>query len=100
VSFLAGNPALAGTVSWVSPVGGNWSDGAKWDGGVVPSEGDDVLITVDGTYTVTLNVDATVTSLTLGGSSGVQTLSANSGRSLIMRLRSFWALNWAHPRSM
>ena len=39
---------------------------------------DDVGITVDGTYTVTLDVDATVASLTLGGGTGTATLTASN----------------------
>jgi len=80
---LAGNHAIAGKVSWVSAVSGNWSDGTKWSEGVKPSSGDDVLITVDGTYTVTLDDNATVTSLTLGGTTGTQTLTG-SGRTLTL----------------
>ncbi len=69
---------MSATVSWVSAVDGNWSDGSKWSGGVKPSPGDDVLITVDGTYTVTLDENATVANLTLGGASGTQTLRSAS----------------------
>src|SRR5262249_36841437 len=45
-----------------------------------PTTNDDVLITLSGTYTVTLNVSASIKSLTHGGSTGTQTLlmSANS----------------------
>ena len=71
------------TVSWASAVSGNWSDGSKWTGGVAPTSVDDVLITVAGDYTVNFNNDATVNSLTLGGTSGTQTL-ANSGKTLTL----------------
>jgi len=43
----------------------------------VPGSSDIVEITLDGTYTVTLDVNATVAGLTLGGSSGTQTLFMN-----------------------
>lgn len=64
----------AGDVSWKNPVSGNWNDPTKWDTDIVPGPSDNVFITVDGTYTVTLNVNATVASLTVGASSGEQTL--------------------------
>jgi len=67
--LLAGNHAIAGTVSWVGGTG-NWNTPTNWDPAGVPGPGDGVLITEDGTYTVTLDVDAIVASLTLGGSTG------------------------------
>ncbi|RME85977.1 MAG: hypothetical protein D6775_01350, partial [Caldilineae bacterium] len=62
-------------VHWKDPVSGNWSDPTKWDTGSVPTSSDNVFITVAGSYAVTLDVNAEVNSLTLGGSSGAQTLS-------------------------
>ena len=70
--------ALGEDVAWVSGGGGVWSDGANWDTGTPPGEGDNALITLDGTYTVVLDLDATVLSLTLGGTSGTQTLDITS----------------------
>ena len=49
----------------------------------MPGGGDDAIITVAGTYTVTLDVTVAMHSLTLGGSSGTQTLS-NAGQTLQM----------------
>gem|GEM_PF-5919863 len=74
---LLGAPRLATAtdISWVNPAGGNWSNPTNWDAGRVPSNGDKALITIDGTYTVTLDIDATVSGLTVGGANGVQTLS-------------------------
>src|SRR5205809_1367107 len=70
--------APAGDVQWTNPLGGNWSVPGNWSSGIVPGSSDGVLITNAGTYTVTLDVDATVANLTLGGSSGTQTFSASS----------------------
>ncbi|MGE0161337.1 MAG: beta strand repeat-containing protein [Gemmatimonadales bacterium] len=72
--------ATAGSVppimnAWTNVLGGNWSDGANWSMGVAPTAADSVVIDLAGTYTVTLDVNATVGSLTLGGASGTQTLS-------------------------
>ncbi|MBI5100828.1 MAG: hypothetical protein HZB33_03165, partial [Nitrospirae bacterium] len=64
--------------NWASAVSGNWSDGTKWSCGHAPGAADHTIITVDGTYTVTLDVSATVNSFSLGGASGTQTLSASS----------------------
>ena len=66
--------ASAATITWTNTSGGNWSVAANWNPNQVPSPSDDVLITVGGTYTVTADLSANVNSLTLGGSSGQQTL--------------------------
>ncbi|RKX23356.1 MAG: hypothetical protein DRP45_10590, partial [Candidatus Zixiibacteriota bacterium] len=62
-------------ISWSNASGGNWSTGSNWTGGVVPGAIDTALITLDGTYTVTLDTDITVAGITLGGSIGRQTFS-------------------------
>jgi hypothetical protein len=66
------------TVSWIAASDGNWSDGTKWSGGSPPTSVDHAVIDLSGTYTVTADVNVTVAKLTLGGSSGVQTLTASS----------------------
>ena len=85
VAYGTGDVTLTviAVVSWASAVSGNWSDSTKWTSGSVPTAADDVFIDVDGTYTVTLDVSPTVASLTLGGATGAQTLSA-SGRTLTL----------------
>ena len=70
--------AFGADVLWINSVGGNWSTAANWNTGTVPGPSDNVLLSNSGTYTVTLDVDATVASLTVGGTSGAQTLSASS----------------------
>ncbi len=71
-SFAA--PTFAATVFWTNPGGGSWNTATNWSGGTVPTAADDVHITMDGTYTVVLDVNATIASLTLGGTTGEQTL--------------------------
>ena len=67
--------AHADDVYWSTATSGNWSDGTKWSTGSPPDPNDAALITVAGNYTVTVDVDVQVTSLTLGGApSGTQTL--------------------------
>ena len=63
---------------WIGGTG-NWNAAANWSPAQVPGPADNVFITNNGTYTVTLDkpdVDpAVIGSLTLGGASGTQTLS-------------------------
>ncbi len=66
------------TKSWNSTASGNWGEATKWTPNGVPAATDDAVITLAGTYTVTLNVSSQVASLTLGGSSGTQTLSMSA----------------------
>ncbi len=66
--------ARAATIHWNEPAGGRWHDAVNWLPQAVPGVGDDARITLDGTYTVTLDSVATVTRLTLGATSGAQTL--------------------------
>ncbi len=85
VSFLLllSSPAFAATIPWAAAVSGNWSDGARWVGGVAPGPGDDAVIDVAGSYTVTLTAPVSVQSLTLGGASGSQLL-GTTGPSLTL----------------
>lgn len=77
-------PVLAELVSWNNAAGGNWNVAANWNPQKVPEAGDDVLIALPGTYTVTLNADGTLASLTVGGAAGEQTL-ANPARILTLQ---------------
>lgn len=73
--LLGAREAVAATITWVGPVSGNWSDTSKWDLGRAPLPGDEVVINVNGTYTVTLDVAATVDRILMGqGTSGLVTL--------------------------
>ena len=76
--YVTVSAAGGSTVSWINAAGGNWSDGANWSTGVAPTASDLVAIDLAGTYTVTLDVNATVAGLQIGGASGVQTLTAVS----------------------
>ncbi|HXY68736.1 MAG TPA: hypothetical protein VEH62_04765, partial [Gemmatimonadales bacterium] len=61
--------------AWTNAAGGNWSVATNWSKGTVPVATDSVTITVPGTYTVNVDVAATVARLTVGAASGTQTLS-------------------------
>ena len=70
--------AAPATVYWTNAAGGSWTTASNWSTGVVPRSSDNVVISVAGTYTVLLDIDATFAGLTLGGSSGTQTLTVPS----------------------
>ena len=68
--FLATSPLHANTITWKTGTSGNWSDTANWNPKHVPGAGDTAVITVSGTYTVTLDVNASVGGLVLGATDG------------------------------
>ena len=72
--------AHAGNVIWTNISGGNWSTGKNWKAHQSPGSADTAFITNAGSYTVTLDISPTITSLVLGrtNGSGAQILSANS----------------------
>ncbi|NUQ48097.1 MAG: thrombospondin type 3 repeat-containing protein, partial [Phycisphaerae bacterium] len=70
-------------VYWINPSGGNWSTPGNWSGGAVPGAADNVFISLDGTYTVTMDVNPGIASLTLGAATGTQTLTM-AGRTLTL----------------
>ncbi|MCX6921663.1 MAG: hypothetical protein NT154_00360, partial [Verrucomicrobia bacterium] len=65
----------ADSLVWTNTSGGNWSVPANWEPNLVPGGADTVFITNTGTYTVTLDTDASITTLVIGGDSGAQSLS-------------------------
>ena len=79
-------------IVWTNLAGGNWSNATNWSPNTVPGATDTALITNAGTYTVTLNVAAAVTNLTIGGTNGLQTL-ANAGFALTLNGASFVGTN-------
>jgi hypothetical protein len=62
----------AATVTWVSPISGNWNTGANWSGGAVPANGDNVVISNTPGITVTLN----------SGSPEIENLTVGTGNRL------------------
>jgi hypothetical protein len=81
---LTASGVQAADVTWTNAASGNWSDGGNWSTGSPPGASDNAIITLDGTYTVNLNVNATVASLNLGGSSGTHTLKIADGTMLTL----------------
>lgn len=62
------------TNTWKAAVTGNWNIASNWSLGHVPLATEDVAITLAGTYDVTLTKPQSVHSISLGASSGVETL--------------------------
>jgi len=59
------------TITWTNPAGGDWSVRADWSSSPnLPSPGDEVAITLPGTYTVTQSGTVTVAGLVLADPSG------------------------------
>ncbi|HEY1478888.1 MAG TPA: hypothetical protein VGF46_02615 [Gaiellales bacterium] len=78
--------AAAACDSWTNAAGGSWATPGNWSAGL-PTTTSDVCITLAGTYSVTLTPfagqgGAAVASLTLGASTGTQTLVV-SGQSFV-----------------
>jgi hypothetical protein len=72
-------PPASKIIAWANPAGGNWSVGANWSTGVIPTLGDSVRIDLAGTYTVTM--DGTIPllgALRIGAATGAQIVAATS----------------------
>jgi hypothetical protein len=68
--------ANAADLVWIGGTG-NWNAPGNWSPAQLPTAADNVWVTNNGTYTVTVpaGTTATASSLTVGGASGTQTLS-------------------------
>ncbi|MCC7003763.1 MAG: hypothetical protein IT357_16520 [Gemmatimonadaceae bacterium] len=80
-SFAIGSGVVVN--AWANASGGNWSVPTNWSLGRVPELADSVVIALDGTYTVTLDVNFAGSRVTVGGGTGVKTLNGSS-RTLTM----------------
>jgi len=87
--FITTARAYAADIFWSNPLGGTWNNPANWNPSRVPGASDNVFITLSGSYTVTLDVDAFITGLTVGGAGSTPTLLLNS-RSLTLNGASAW----------
>jgi hypothetical protein len=77
-------PLALVVTQWANAAGGFWNNPANWSNGV-PSSGHQAVIDGAGTYTIYLDVNASIGALSLGAGSGIdtQTLSLN-GRTLTL----------------
>ncbi len=75
--FCSISSLFAGQISWNNVNGGNWNDPANWTPNAVPSASDTAYVTLDGSYTITVDANVNIERLELGASSGTQTLSSD-----------------------
>ncbi len=67
--------ASAADLVWTNTAGGNWTTAANWSPNQVPSIADDVFITNNGSYTVTMTPGSySANSVVIGGGLGSQSL--------------------------
>src|SRR5271170_3702935 len=80
------NSTRAANIIWTNTAGGNWSATTNWNPNQLPGASDIAVITNDGSYTVTLDVDTTINGLVLGttNSSNIQTLFVNNDQSFVL----------------
>ena len=83
-SVVGAGVTRAADIQWVNNAGGNWADPGNWSPAQVPAVDDRALITLAGTYTVTISSNdvPTVDGITIGGAPGQQTLSLDTGASV------------------
>ncbi|MEI6196947.1 MAG: immunoglobulin domain-containing protein, partial [Verrucomicrobiota bacterium] len=83
------------TIWWTNTIGGNWSASANWLPNRIPNGTNNVLIVSNGTYTVTVDVPAALSNLTVGavGAPGTPTVNLLSGQSLTVNGNTSWETN-------
>ncbi len=81
-SEVSATTRVGGAVHWINASGGAWETAANWNPATVPTTGDDAYIDANGTYTVTINSNASIGALLHGAASGTQTLIINASQSL------------------
>jgi photosystem II stability/assembly factor-like uncharacterized protein len=73
--FICTPATRAANIVWTNLSGGNWSAATNWSPNQVPSDSDHAVITNAGSYMVLVDTPAAIDALTVGGTSGQQTLS-------------------------
>jgi hypothetical protein len=84
--IIAATSARAASIIWTNTAGGNWSDTNSWDPNQMPGSGDVAVITNDGTYSVTLDVNPAIGGLVLGTAGGIniQSLSVSNNQTFTL----------------
>jgi len=85
--LLGAGTLAAETVSWTGAAGnGSWIDPLNWSPPQVPGDLDDVVISLDGDYEISVDTAASIRSLDLSGAnSGTQKLTIGTSRSLAIQ---------------
>jgi fibronectin-binding autotransporter adhesin len=73
--------AGAATKDWNNASGGSWTNAANWTPAGVPANGDIVNLTQAGSYGISLDVNATLAALNVGGA-GAAVVLTNAGRTI------------------
>lgn len=77
-TFLAAaGPAIGQTFTWNNPSGGNWNVGTNWSGGTVPTAGQNAVIDLSGTFSVSLTDNRSIAAVTVNAAGA--TLSQTAG---------------------
>lgn len=89
------HPALRSNaaIDWTNRTGGSWSNPVNWSPQQVPGPGDDVRIVVGGSYLITLDGSAEISSLSMGGTNGFQLLQVGAAGRLTLNNASALATN-------
>jgi len=84
--IIAATSAHAASIVWINTAGGNWSDTNSWNPNQIPGSGDVAVITNDGTYSVTLDVNPIIGGLVLGTAGGIdiQSLSVSNNQTFTL----------------
>jgi hypothetical protein len=84
--IIAAASARAANIVWTNTAGGNWSDTNSWDPNQMPGSSDMAVITNDGTYSVTLDVNPIMGGLVLGttGGTNIQSLSVSNNQTFTL----------------
>jgi hypothetical protein len=84
--IIAAASARADSIVWTNTAGGNWSDTNSWSPNQIPGDSDVAVITNDGTYSVTLDVNPNIGGLVLGtaGGTNIQSLSVSNNQTFTL----------------
>lgn len=78
IEFIVASPAPSNDIEWINPAGGSFQEASNWDPQQVPETGDTAIFNLAGTYTVSLDSNATNNSLR-GSGTGVNVTFELSG---------------------
>lgn len=80
IAIIAPQIAYTNDITWTGNGDGtSWNQSGNWSSGAVPTSGDNVFITMDGTYTITISTSVTINDLTFSAENGNPILVKQSG---------------------
>ena len=86
LALLAPMAQAGNTSVWINAAGGYWTNGANWNTGIAPADGDTALLTntLSGAYTVTLDTSIS--------SPGLQSITISNNATLIVTQATVWVV--------